>query len=227
MTTTNKNITKMKKSALLFNAMLIAGAATIGFTSCGDDDNDSPKTDPVKKATTATVQGGFYVTASEMKYMDIYVIDANGDSTLLTTSNTTVNNNMSFGNVYKMSYTTSASAIANNGDEARLYTFSVETIKTFPKKLTYEVAAKPNGNQPSDNENIVILYAPALNIQNDAEGFTSFNSHLSSSTLVINGAKWTTYIEKAGAKKGMKIELNFTSASDLDNQLTETFLNKK
>lgn len=166
----------------------------VSFASCGgDDDNDTPNPGTGEKATEATMQTGVYVSESTLKYFDVVITDANGNSVKITSENTELVNDTVFGMNLDHYKDYMASRTNTTDNRLRLYTTSAETFKSFPVSREYKIVATPNGVVPGDEEKVYVIMYPDIKASNNTkEGSLSGLNFSGSYTSIgaITGKNW-------------------------------------
>lgn len=172
--------------------MFISCAATLCLTSCGDDDDNNPVI-PEDKATAVEMQTGVYVAENVINYFDVVLTAPDGTQVTLTTENTTVDNNLSFGSVAKDEKVLFTSDISNTKTKARLYKFDKSTITSFPASCEYKMSAKAKSNvTPTENDKFTIGVVWASEVKNNSKTnkWDRYALHNSSTSAVLSGKKW-------------------------------------
>lgn len=210
----SKIIINMKRLSSFLSMLVVAYVATMCSVSCSSS-SDDPNTPPEStKATTVDMQAGFYITYSAMKLYDIYVIDSDGNKTQINRDNTTEDNEMSFGSIINKNKKSYVAEINKYNDKLYLYKFKAETLKSFPKTLSYKIVATVNGKQLADNETFVKLFIPVAEIKNNTKenAWENFSFSSTITTTVVSGNNWSKYAEKYNTTENT-LNLTFESAN--------------
>lgn len=186
----------MASASMIVLACLFA----VCVTSCGDDDdNDQPQIPQKGKATEASSQGYVYVSESVLKFYDVKLTDAKGNTTTLTLENTKAVESYEGYSVKQVKGILVVGA-TNAKQQVRYYTTDKQTFTSFPSpELNYTVVATPNGQTPGESDKVWPLLVVDADIKNNnpnGDAFSGASAAMISSPGTISSAKWEQYIAK-------------------------------
>lgn len=184
----------MASASMIVLACLFA----VCVTSCGDDDdNDSPQIPQKGKATETSSQGYVYVSESVLKFYDVKLTDAKGNTTTLTLENTKAVESYE-GYSVKLSQGVLVFGASTHKQQVRYYTTDKQTFTSFPSpELNYTVVATPNGQTPGESDKVwplLIVDAAIANNNPDGNAFSGSSSSAISNPGAIPASNWEKYI---------------------------------
>lgn len=205
----------MRKTFFSLCFIAVACLTAMCFASCGDDDD--PNLPDTPKATAASVSPVVYVTASTLKNFNVELKDASGNTQEITLENTvaTSANDIISDYYFSTAKGAIASMLKNNPTETvRAYKLPAETLKSFPKNLSYTVTAVAKESSTiADGEKVIALAQPAAGITLNAGEFDTFSGSCSLQMLTFSSSNtWSDFISKKEGKFTRSMTLNFTAA---------------